>query len=258
MIFATERDIGLAIALDIRDGLANAAANSAHWTLGLPSGRSCLHVLRALASLTGVAWSPLRLAMLDAYCKKTENGYRHFDRNLHFSVYRFILDNVLPAIKASGGVGLGADQIWVPDPIDPSTSETQLRAHGVDLMLLASGSGDGHVAFNGPGTARESLTRVVQLADTTKRDNLRTYPQFDTIDVVPRSGVTLGIETIVAVSRRTVLVLPGAEKAATLAETVRRHAYDPDWPASVIHECQHGRIYTDDSSVRAASIPEVE
>ena len=83
-----------------------------------------------------------------------------------------------------------ADRLWLPDPADPDAYDERIAAAGgIDLFLLASGAGDGHVAFNPPGTEAAARTRVVALPDSTRRDNLATFPTFGgELDAVPRTG----------------------------------------------------------------------
>ena len=61
-----------------------------------------------------------------------------------------------------------------------------------DLQLLGLGS-NGHIAFNEPGTPFGSNTHVVELAESTVKDNARL---FDDISEVPRKAFTMGIQQI--------------------------------------------------------------
>ena len=65
-------------------------------------------------------------------------------------------------------------------------------AGGIDLQLLGIGH-NGHIAFNEPGSAADSRTRVVDLTSGTIEKNARF---FDSINDVPRTALTMGIGTI--------------------------------------------------------------
>ena len=67
---------------------------------------------------------------------------------------------------------------------------------GVDLCLLGIG-GNGHIAFNEPGSSFESETRMVDLTEETIKDNSRFFP---TIDDVPTQAVTMGLKPIMSLS----------------------------------------------------------
>jgi glucosamine-6-phosphate deaminase len=91
--------------------------------------------------------------------------------------------------------------------------EARIAGHGgVDVQILGIGR-NGHVGFNEPGTAFDSCTRVVELSETTRRDNARFFPPHEQ---VPARAVTQGVATILA-ARRIILIATGASKADALA-----------------------------------------
>lgn len=98
-----------------------------------------------------------------------------------------------------------------------SDYELQLQqSGGVDLQLLGIGT-NGHIGFNEPGTAPDSLTRVVDLAPSTIRSNQRF---FESIDQVPRQAITMGIESILR-ARKIVLLATGVKKASAVAGAIQ-------------------------------------
>ena len=141
-----------------------------------------------------------------------------------------------------------ATEIWFPDVNDPAAYDRRIaEAGGLDFFLLASGATDGHVAFNQPGAPRDSRTRVVTLSEATRRDNVKTSPAFGSFENVPPHGVTVGIATIAA-AREAVMVVWGESKRLTLQRIRAADRYDPDWPATVIHECPIREIVCDRDS----------
>ena len=94
--------------------------------------------------------------------------------------------------------------------------EEKIRAAGgIELQLLGIGS-NGHIAFNEPGAARDSRTRVVELTEETIQSNARF---FDSVDEVPRRAITMGIGTILE-ARRIVLLATGKGKAAAVRQAI--------------------------------------
>ncbi|MBB5174710.1 glucosamine-6-phosphate deaminase [Texcoconibacillus texcoconensis] len=93
--------------------------------------------------------------------------------------------------------------------------ETIKSIGGVDLQILGIG-GNGHIAFNEPGTPFTSRTHVVKLASATREANAR---YFDDEEDVPEYAVTMGIETILE-SKEIVLLASGENKAEALRELV--------------------------------------
>jgi len=92
-------------------------------------------------------------------------------------------------------------------------------AGGIDLQIVGIGR-NGHVGFNEPGSARDSRTREVALALTTRED---AAAAFGGLDRVPLRGVTMGIATILAAKRIRVLAF-GAAKAAIVHRAVHSRA----------------------------------
>src|SRR5687767_12097093 len=140
---------------------------------------------------------------------------------------------------------IGSESIWFPDPADPPGYDARIAgAGGIDLFILASGASDGHVAFNPPGSPRDSRTRVIPLSEETRRDNLQTFPVFGSLETVPHHGVSVGIATITE-PREAVMVALGAGKREAVSRMRAAGRYDPSWPATLIHECANGEIVCD-------------
>jgi glucosamine-6-phosphate deaminase len=148
------------------------------------------------------------------------------------------------------------DRLWLPDPSDPEAYEEQIRAAGgVDVFLLASGAGDGHVAFNPPGTDADARTRVVSLPDSTRRDNLATFPSFGgALEAVPRFGVTVGVATIRELSAEVVMVAHGEDKILAARRLTAAAGYQSDWPATVWAECRNPHLYLDRAAAPESAV----
>jgi glucosamine-6-phosphate deaminase len=98
---------------------------------------------------------------------------------------------------------------------DPAAScrdyEDKIRAAGgIDLQLLGIG-GDGHIAFNEPGSSLASRTRVKTLTEQTIQDNARLFFGGDETQV-PRFAITMGVGTILD-ARQLLLLATGERKA---------------------------------------------
>jgi glucosamine-6-phosphate deaminase len=94
-------------------------------------------------------------------------------------------------------------------------------AGGIDLCVLGLGA-NGHIAFNEPGSPRESRTRVVTLVN-------RPAPR----------AITMGMATILE-ARRCLLIATGREKAAAV-----RALKDGDVPAAALREHPSATIVID-------------
>jgi glucosamine-6-phosphate deaminase len=143
--------------------------------------------------------------------------------------------------------------VWLPDPDDPTAFDARLRAAGgVDFFILASGASDGHVAFNPPGTPADAPSAIVRLAETTRRDNLATFPDFRALEEVPPYGLTVGLGTIASVSHEVAMVIHGAHKQEAARRLLASTAFDPAWPATIVHRCRNAHIHLDRASAGLA------
>jgi glucosamine-6-phosphate deaminase len=146
-------------------------------------------------------------------------------------------------------VGIRPEHVWLPDPADPPAFGDRLRAiGGVDHFIVASGASDGHVAFVKPGTRADSDVAIVALAESTRRDNMVTFPEFTSLDEVPTHGVSVGLGTIISTAKRVTLVLHGPDKRRTASRVLAASDLETDWPATFIHRCRDGRIWLDEAA----------
>ncbi len=97
-----------------------------------------------------------------------------------------------------------------------------------DIQVLGIGS-NGHIAFNEPGTPFGSETHIVDLAESTIKDNAR---MFASIDDVPRQAFTMGLKNIM--NAKSILILAnGANKAKAVYGLVKGEVTEAV-PASVL------------------------
>jgi glucosamine-6-phosphate deaminase len=182
--------------------------------------------------------------MMDEY---VEDG-RAAPAGAHYSCRGFALCEIARPL------GLPESSVWLPDAADPGAYDGRIAtAGGIDLFLLASGASDGHVAFVPPGSPRDGRTGVLELAGSTRRDNLATFPEFASLDDVPRHGVSVGLGTISRLAHRVRLVLHGTGKREATRRVLALDSFDPDWPASIVHECAGAEIWVDRAAMGKAA-----
>ena len=97
-----------------------------------------------------------------------------------------------------------------------------------DIQVLGIGS-NGHIAFNEPGTPFGSVTHIVDLAESTIKDNSR---MFKSIDEVPRQAFTLGLKNIMN-AKKILILANGANKAKAVYGLVKGEVTEAV-PASVL------------------------
>lgn len=258
-VFATPDLLGEHLADGILRRIAAARGQSRRFLLGCPTGRTPRPIFDAMARR--LAWEPadlshVTLVLMDEYLVPREGVLHYAPADHPWSCHHFARVEI--AGRLNGGLPapqrIREAQVWFPNPGDPGEYDSRIAGvGGIDFFLLASGAGDGHVAFNPPGSPRDSTTRIIALSDETRRDNLQTFPAFGTLANVPHHGVSVGIATITA-SREAAMVVWGAAKGKTLSRMLAASWYEADWPATLIHECPKGAILCDTAAQSAASV----
>ena len=120
-----------------------------------------------------------------------------------------------------GRVDIEPERVHVPDGFAPDPEaecgryEQEIRAAGgVDLCVLGIGR-NGHIGFNEPGASFDSRTRVVRLAESTRRVNATDFEG----DRAPERAISVGMRTI-SDSGEVLLLASGANKARAVAAAV--------------------------------------
>lgn len=134
------------------------------------------------------------------------------------SYRRFMDENLFDHININKERTHVPDGSLSADRVDEHCEEYEAairRAGGIDLQVLGIG-GNGHIAFNEPGSPLSSRTRLVALDEQTIKDNARFY---DSEDEVPRFAISMGIGTILE-AREIILIANGAKKAPVVAEAI--------------------------------------
>ena len=246
-VFADEQQLGETLAAELAQRWA---AHPGRFVLGCPSGRTPTSTFRALAATVApdTDLSGVVVVMMDEYLTGTEPDLRPIDQTLPHSCRGYAHREIIGPLNASRPPArqIRTENLWVPDPADPAGYDRHIAdVGGVDLFIAASGASDGHVGFHGPGACLRGGTEIVTLADSTRHDNLGTFPSLHTIDGVPRFGVSIGLGTILAQSASVVMLMLGPEKARSAHKVRDADSFDPAWPATFIHECPNPRIWLD-------------
>lgn len=119
-----------------------------------------------------------------------------------------------------------------------------LRENPQDIQLLGLGS-DGHIGFNEPGSPFDGHTHVVELEESTIRDNARL---FDRIEDVPKSAITMGIADVMQ-AKQILLLANGANKAQAVRDMVRGEV-DERCPASVLQRHRDVTVIIDKEAAK--------
>ncbi|MBP1133870.1 glucosamine-6-phosphate deaminase [Arthrobacter sp. PvP023] len=202
--------------------------------LGVATGGSPLPVYRSLAGY-GLEMSRIRCFALDEYVGLPAG---------HPESYAEVVRR-----EVTGRLGLDPANVFVPDgsAAEPERAASDYEAAiaacgGIDIQLLGIGH-NGHLAFNEPGSALDSRTRVEVLAERTRQANAR---YFDSPRDVPERCITQGLGTILE-ARQLLLVVHGADKAQILHRALTGPV-SADCPASVLQHHPHVTVIADEGA----------
>lgn len=201
---AVGREAAGLIAADIRE-------KSGEYVLGLATGSTPVPTYGELIArhrADELSFGSVTSFNLDEYYPIAPNH----DQSYYYFMWINLFAHVDLDLKKTNLLnGLAPD----PDAECAAYEEKIKAAGGIDLQVLGIGS-NGHIAFNEPGSEKESRTRKVQLDEQTIKDNSRF---FDSIDDVPKEALSMGIGTILE-SRKIILLATGSGKADAVAKAV--------------------------------------
>jgi glucosamine-6-phosphate deaminase len=191
--------------------------------LALPAGNTPRPVYAELVRrhrAAGLSFARATGFSLDEYAGVAGDHRASFRRYLNDELYRHV---DLPRERAHAPNANAADLDIACERYERAIA----AAGGLDVCLLGIG-GNGHVAFNEPGSPFDSRTRVVALADDTRALAAAAFGD----EPVPTHALTIGIATILS-ARRCVLLAYGPTKAGVIAGALQGPA-TPALPASAL------------------------
>lgn len=207
--------------------------NKPNCVLGLATGSSPVGIYKNLVK----AYQEKKVSFKDVTTFNLDE-YIGLEETHHQSYRYFMNDNLFNHIdidKNKTHVPNGTNYEYDVENYDKEIEENG----GIDLQILGIGS-NGHIAFNEPGTPFDSLTHVVDLKESTIKDNSRF---FNSIDEVPKKSITMGLTSIIR-AKKIVIIITGENKKEVLARLLTGKISE-DLPASILHNHPDVTIYAD-------------
>ena len=191
--------------------IANQIKSKFDSVLGLATGGTPIGTYKELIRMhreEGLDFSKVKSFNLDEYLGLSP---------LHKDSYSFFMwDNLFK------DVNINPENVYVPQGNTIDTEEfcelyeEKIKASGgIDLQLFGIG-GDGHIAFNEPGSSFGSRTRIKALDKQTIEDNARF---FEKKEDVPLFAITMGVGTILE-AKKLLLIANGEKKADVCAKFI--------------------------------------
>lgn len=207
--------------------------NKPNCVLGLATGSSPVGIYKNLVK----AYQEKKVSFKDVTTFNLDE-YIGLEETHHQSYRYFMNDNLFNHID------IDKNKTHVPNgtnyEYDVENYDKEIENNGgIDLQILGIGS-NGHIAFNEPGTPFDSLTHVVDLKESTIKDNSRF---FNSIDEVPKKSITMGLTSIIK-AKKIVIIITGENKKEVLARLLTGKISE-DLPASILHKHPDVTIYAD-------------
>ena len=206
-------------------------------TLGLATGSTPIGLYEEMIAdhkACGTSYAEVSTFNLDEYVGldySSDQSYVYFMREHLFDHIDIKLENT------------NIENGKAADPAAECASYNALLAENtVDLQILGIGS-NGHIAFNEPGTPFDSVTHIVDLTETTIKDNSRL---FNSIDEVPKQAFTMGLSNIMT-AKKIVVLANGANKAKAVYGMVRGEITE-DLPASILQNHSDCTLICDEAA----------
>lgn len=221
-----------------------AAAHKKPFVLGLPTGGTVEDMYAALSGLVKngkMSFQDIVSFNMDEYvglAPEHDQSYHYYMNHHLFSHVDAKPENV----HILNGLAKDLDQ-------ECANYEAAIKqAGGIDLFLGGVGR-NGHLAFNEPGSALDSKTRVIELTQNTIEANSRFFNN-DT-SKVPTRALSVGIGTILA-AKELLFLASGQAKAQAVARLTQGEI-TPQWPITALKTHPNATLLIDEAAASALS-----
>lgn len=189
--------------------------------LGLATGSTPIGTYQELIKIhkQGLDFSKVKTFNLDEYLGIGVDMSKPY--HLDQSYARFMYEELFKHIN------IKKENTHIPDGLTKNPEqfckayeEEIKKAGGIDLQVLGIG-GDGHWAFNEPGSSLDSRTRIEKLSGQTLDDNYEAFYKNAGIsrEEMPHFAITMGIGTILE-AKSIIMLANGKKKAAIIAKAL--------------------------------------
>ncbi len=195
------------------------------FVLGLPTGGTVVDMYAALCGLVKngkMSFKDIVTFNMDEYVGLPPSSPQSY----HYYMNQHLFNHVdIPAKQIHILDGQSADFTQTCTQYEQAIAQVG----GIDLFLGGVGR-NGHLAFNEPGSALDSHTRVIQLEESTRQANSRFFD--NDVSKVPTHALTVGIGTVLA-AKELLFLASGTEKAQAVARLAQGNI-DIQWPITAL------------------------
>jgi glucosamine-6-phosphate deaminase len=201
------------VAKKIKELIEKNNAEGKKTVLGLATGSTPLKMYKELIRMhqeEGLSFEHVVSFNLDEYYPMPKNSQHSYWYFMHENLFNHI--NIKPE---NVNIPLGN---LPQEEVDQHCAdyESKIDAEGgLDIQILGIGR-TGHIGFNEPGSAFESVTRQVTLAQITIDD---AAPSFGGVENVPSKAITMGVASVLK-AKCIYLMAYGQNKAQIVSDTL--------------------------------------
>lgn len=217
--------------------------NKPNCVIGFATGGTPIGTYQELIKLynQGLDFSNVKTFNLDEYLGIGKDMSKSYEMDQSYA--RFMHEELFKHIN------IKEENVHIPDGLTKNPEEfcqwyedEIKKCGGIDLQILGIG-GDGHWAFNEPGSSLSSRTRVEKLTKQTLDDNYEAFYKAAgfTRDEIPHYAITMGIGTIL--EAKSLIMLANGQKKANIVAKALEGNVTTEVTASAI------QLYTGDSYV---------
>lgn len=232
------------VAACIAERIQEKAAENEYIVLGLATGSSPLTLYDELIRLhkeEGLSFSNVITFNLDEYYPIASDSNQSYYKFMHDKLFNHV--DIKPE-----NINLldGAARIDQIPSICKSYEEKIKAAGGIDIQVLGIGR-TGHIGFNEPGSAINSITRLVKLNEITRTDAAL---DFGAMYKVPSKAITMGMDSILK-AKKIFLLAWGEKKAEVIRECfLELKNVTEELPAFFLKEKKNVEIILDSGSAK--------
>jgi glucosamine-6-phosphate deaminase len=219
------------------------------FVLGLPTGSSPIGTYRKLIELNksgAVSFKNVVTFNMDEYVGIPENHPESYHNFMFANLFNHIdIDRNNIHILNGNAADLTKECEEFEQKIE--------SFNGIELFLGGMGA-DGHLAFNVPGSALNSRTRMVNLNYDTIIANSRFFD--NDINKVPKQALTVGVQTVLD-SKEVIIIVNGYKKARALQKVVEE-GINHMWTMSAMQNHPNGIIVCDEEATMELKVGTVK
>ena len=219
-------------------------ASKKPFVLGLPTGGTVIDMYAALAGLVKngkMSFRDIVTFNMDEYVGLPATH----EQSYHYYMKHNLFDHV----------DIRPENAHILDGMTEDTTQECARYEaaiaqvgGIDLFLGGVGR-NGHLAFNEPGSAFDSRTRVITLEENTRLANSRFFG--NDVSQVPTHALTVGIGTVLA-ARELLFLASGETKAQAVARLMQGDV-TAQWPITALKTHAHATLLIDQQAAESLS-----